>query len=712
MRSSGHDGRIGLVRAAAALGKAGRGNAPGHLLRAAWAPGVSVLIPERGTPDLLRRALEHLERALSGVSEPREIVVVVNGERAQSYAGLERNFPEVRWQYHARPLGFGGALAAGLRAVRLGGVYLHNSDMALDGDAIETLLPWRGPQVFAIASQIFFDDPDRRREETGWGDCRLQDERAVLFDRTPDPDGLVRGGLYAGGGSSLFDAALLRRFAATTRSYAPFYWEDADWGVQAWRNGLEVLFHPGSVARHRHRATVSRFYEPAEIDRIVERNRLLFELRNLPWSRAELQRLAFTGGRTVREIASWTALREIRQVRLSRRRAPCSAVDLERATRRYYLRPAGRDPRPLVLVVSPYCILPPRHGGARRTWRLCEALADRWRFMLLSDEEARYALSGPAQAGPFETVHLVGGRPDGRSDRVGRILSHSHAALQAELDRVIAVYQPDIVQVEHVELSGLRVPSGRPSVIVAHDVLLRSDGRDAADRLERANLASFAAIVACSREDAALLAPLRATVVPNGAVERRACPPSVGRRDLLFAGPFRYTPNFLGIRAFLSAVFPPLRRRFPDLGLTILGGDDCGSFAACDPLFDQPGVTVRAAVDDVWPWLEGCALTINPLEATRGSSVKAIESVAAGRVCVSTRDGARGWLDARLPGLVVVDCVADMLAPIAQLLEDEPGRLRLEQPREDTLRPFSWRNAALVQEKVYLDLLAHSEGRS
>lgn len=708
LRTPVHAGRIGLARAAAALGEAGSDKAQSPMLRAGWAPGVSVLIPERSTPDLLQRALDHLRTALAPISEPWEIIVVVNGEPAATYANLQKVFHEVRWQFHTRPLGFSGALAAGLRAVRFGGIYLHNSDMALDGGAIEVLLPWRAPQVFAIASQIFFDDPDKRREETGWGDCRLQDDRAVLFDRTPDLDRLVRGGLYAGGGSSLFDAALLRRFAAATRGYAPFYWEDADWGVQAWRHGLEVLFHPGSVAQHRHRATVSRFYEPTEIDRVVERNRLLFELRNFPLSRPGLQRIDFVDRATAREIATWTSLREIRRARETSRRAPCSAVDLERATRRYYRRPTGRDRRPLVLVVSPYCVLPPRHGGAWRTWRLCQALADRWRFILLSDEEVGYSLSEPGQAGPFESVHLVGGRPDGRSGRVGRIRSHSHAALQAELDRIIGVHQPDIVQVEHVELSGLRVPSGRPSVIVAHDVLLTPDELDAANRLERTNLRSFGAIVACSHEDAALLAPLPATVVPNGAVVNRACPPSVGRRNLLFAGPFRYAPNLRGIRAFLSDVFPQLRRRFPDLGLTILAGPGGCSLSASDPLLGQPGVAVHEAVDDVRPWLEACALTINPLESTRGSSVKVIESVAAGRVCVSTCDGARGWLDARLRGLVVVDGVTDMFAPIARMLEDEPCRLRLEQPCEETLRPLSWQSAALAQEKIYQGLLART----
>lgn len=706
LRTAVSSGRTALLRVAAALGDATRVRASRPVLRAAWASGVSVVIPERGTPLLLERALDHLRLALAGIAEPWEIVVVVNGEPEDRYANLRARFADVRWQFCRAPLGFVGALERGLSAVRFGGIYLHNSDMALEADALTVLLPWRAPQVFAIASQILFDDPDRRREETGWGDLRLPSGRAELFDRTPEADGLVRAGLYAGGGSSLYDAALLKRFAANTRSYAPFYWEDADWGLQAWRNGLEVLFHPGSVAWHRHRATISRYYAADEVERIVARNRLLFELRNFKQTLPALRDAQQADPTTTLELSRWSSLVEIgRARRAARRSAPFPDIDLERITRRYYGRPPALDGRPLVLVVSPYCILPPLHGGAWRTWRLCEALSDRWRFILLSDEESAHQLLCPKDIGPFESVHLVGPRPDGPTDRIGRIRSHSHDRLQAELNRIVAVHRPDLVQVEHIELSGLHRPTSIPSVIVAHDVLLSADSQSEADAFERQRLATFDAVIACSQEDVALLAPLPAWLVPNGAVVTNPCRPSRGNYNLLFAGPFRYAPNLQGIRTFLMSVFPELRRRFSAVSLTILAGMGGRAIAAADPIFDEPGVTVEDAVVDIRPWLETCALTINPLLGTRGSSIKVIESVAAGRVCVSSRDGARGWIAAGLSGLVLADDIAGMLEPITQMLVDEPSRLRLEKVCVASLSHFSWRKAALRQEGVYRTLL-------
>jgi GT2 family glycosyltransferase len=442
-------GRLRLLKMAVALGEVGRIGSPAPILQAAWRPGLSVVIPERGTPLLLQRALAHLRAALASIVEPSEVIVVVNGEPARTYADLRRGFPEVRWLFREQPLGFGGALEHGLAAARFGSIYLHNSDMALEEDALGKLLPWRAPHVFAIASQIFFDDPHKRREETGWGDLRLHSDHAELFDRTPEPDGLVRGGLYAGGGSSLFDAGLLKRFAAHTRSYSPFYWEDVDWGLQAWRNGLEVLFHPGSVAWHRHRATISRCYAPEEVERIVARNRLLFELRNFPVVQSVLQRAGQADDATARELAAPTALAEIRRVRGSRHRVPFPDIDLERTTRCYYGSPAASDGRPLVLVVSPSLDLPARLDDARRTRRICKDERERCRFILLSDDSAASYVTGQERIDPFESVHLVGEGPDGSTNRDGRRRVRERAA--AEFDRLVAVHRPDWVQVADAE---------------------------------------------------------------------------------------------------------------------------------------------------------------------------------------------------------------------------------------------------------------------
>lgn len=249
--------------------------------------GIGVLIPERGTPEHLAACLASLAEAARATTEAIAVRVVVNGCDPAPYADLAMHHPGVVWEFEPRALGYGGAIERGLQGIEQDWVYLLNSDMVLAPEALATLLPWRDDRTFAIASQIFFSDPDRRREETGWTDFRISAGMTEHFDRTPEGKS-VRGHLYAGGGASLFRTDLLRRYASATGMYAPFYFEDADWGVQAGRAGWAVKFCPASVVTHAHRATIGRFYEAAEIARIVRRNQLQFEARHGFGGRAKL----------------------------------------------------------------------------------------------------------------------------------------------------------------------------------------------------------------------------------------------------------------------------------------------------------------------------------------------------------------------------------------------------------------------------------------
>ena len=241
-------------------------------------PGISVVIPERDNPGELADCLESVERAAARIDEPVQTIVAVNGTPRAAYDALCHRF-HCRWLFDERPLGFGGAVRRGLRAARFDWVYLLNNDARLDPLALAALLPLRAPGVFAAGSQIFFKDLTRFREETNCTAFTLEDGLAAVHDLIPGPG--VSECFYAGGGASLFQRRVLVRLAAASGPYDPFYWEDVEWGWRARKMGYRVLFCAESVVHHRHRATIGKHYEPDEIETTVERNRLLFQLRNM-----------------------------------------------------------------------------------------------------------------------------------------------------------------------------------------------------------------------------------------------------------------------------------------------------------------------------------------------------------------------------------------------------------------------------------------------
>lgn len=247
-----------------------------------FAPGITVVIPERANPRVLAETLENAVSACRQLDEPWEIVVVVNGSPASRYRSIAERYREVIWLFSARPLWYSGAIRRGILASRYDWVYLLNSDMLLDSRALESVLPWRSPGVFGIASQVFFRDPQKRREETGWTRFRTTEGPIEILDEVAPDEETVRGTFYAGGGASLFRRYLLCELIRDCSAYLPFYWEDVEWGARAWRLGYQSLYCPASKAWHLHRTTNRLLYAEEEIDRILARNRVIFHFRNGP----------------------------------------------------------------------------------------------------------------------------------------------------------------------------------------------------------------------------------------------------------------------------------------------------------------------------------------------------------------------------------------------------------------------------------------------
>ncbi len=127
----------------------------------------SVVIPNWNGKDLLEKYLPSIVEALAGNSG-NEIVVVDNGSTDGSADFVRSHFPQVNLLALPANLGFGGGSNAGFRAAKNDIVVLLNSDMRVAPDFLAPLLEgFHDPEVFAVACQIFFSDPDKLREETG-----------------------------------------------------------------------------------------------------------------------------------------------------------------------------------------------------------------------------------------------------------------------------------------------------------------------------------------------------------------------------------------------------------------------------------------------------------------------------------------------------------------------------------------------------------------
>lgn len=652
----------------------------------------AVLIPERGRPDLLAGTLAALRLALAGVARVADrewaVHILVNGAPAEDYAALQDGWPNWHWHFHRRALGFHGAIQAGLTGIDSHWVYLLNSDMQLAPDALQQLLPWCSEGVFAIASQIEFADSSRRREETGFTvPVRNAVGELELHDVLP-ADECVRAHLYAGGGASMFRTAALKRYLLHSASYAPFYFEDADWAMQAWADGLRVLFCPASRAVHEHRGTIGRYHTADQIEAIVRRN-----LAHFRWRYGDLFGAPRgSSGRGDRLRAGARAL--VGEHRRARARvlAGLSAETLGDLLRQRYPNPQRLRPqRPRVLLVSPFAILPPAHGGARRIIELARASAGRIDWALLHDECDRDSGAPTDEDCWFREIHPVSGRPPhGSKDRWE---AHAHPRLRRALQRLLKYQRFDAICFEHVECLGLieTLAATTPAIWSLHDAgrLLPEADRD---RVQRAITKVDALVLGTASDLDYWQHPCQHLIdngvrLPQGPTQRS---PDDG--PLLLVAPLRYLPNLIGLRAFLAEVWQPLRRRYPQLRLRILAGPDAMDHWGSEAV--PIGVTLLDRYVDPSASYTQSILALNPQTGIEGSALKVAEALAHGRIMLSTIEGARGYELLNCPALLRVTDVAAMLPEIVRLLDDPASRHAAEESARAAIAPWCWQSRA------------------
>lgn len=82
------------------------------------------------------------------------------------------------------------------------------------------------------------------------------------------------------GGSSIVRRDIFLKLGGFDTIYKPFYFEDLDLGLRAWRSGYKLLFEPNSIVEHQHEQTISKFPKQFVIY-VKERNHLISVLRNI-----------------------------------------------------------------------------------------------------------------------------------------------------------------------------------------------------------------------------------------------------------------------------------------------------------------------------------------------------------------------------------------------------------------------------------------------
>ncbi len=245
-------------------------------------PEASIVIPNYNGAELLPECLGSVLAAADACPVPCEVVVVDDGSSDDSVALLESRFATVRLVRHSRNRGFSEAVRTGIEAARAERVILLNSDVKPEVDFAAPLLRWfEHADVFSVSPLIYAEGSDVPHKLTlNRPRLRGGELRRGRWTLEEIRDRVASGGtvetLFVSGGSMALRRSMFLELDGFLDLYKPFYGEDQDLGVRAWRRGWRSVVEPDSSIVHKKSGTIRKVFALRYVKLIQQRNQFLF----------------------------------------------------------------------------------------------------------------------------------------------------------------------------------------------------------------------------------------------------------------------------------------------------------------------------------------------------------------------------------------------------------------------------------------------------
>ncbi len=258
------------------------------------ATSITVVLPNYNGRSLLKSFLPFTFEALSQSSLSYEVILVDDASQDDSVEWIQANYPTIKILRNEVNRGFSFSCNRGIQESCMDLVLLLNSDIQLNTDYLCHLITYFNREdTFGVMGKII--NSATSQLEIGAKIPRkrgllLKSDQNYLFEDSHPADLLPT--FFLSGANALIDRKKLEILGGFDEVFTPFYSEDLDLSVRAWRMGWKCYFEPKAQCFHVGSASIKNSAAKSKIKRIYFRNRMIFhaihlEENQLKWWKAQ-----------------------------------------------------------------------------------------------------------------------------------------------------------------------------------------------------------------------------------------------------------------------------------------------------------------------------------------------------------------------------------------------------------------------------------------
>ncbi len=233
-----------------------------------------MVIPSFNGKELLEQYLPSLLETLRNSRQvPQyETIVVDDASTDGTDVFLTENYPEVIYLKNTENMGFSKTSNRGLHQAKHELVLFLNNDMVLNDDFFEKTIPYFDQEdTFGVFSEIRDSLGEKKLEGQKAPKCK---KHRIHYEDNRETKGPFT--FYLCGGNALVSRKKMLELQGFNEIFSPFYFEDFDVSLRAWRKGWKCYYTEETFCKHCHSQTINSNFSKEYVQGIFLRNRFIF----------------------------------------------------------------------------------------------------------------------------------------------------------------------------------------------------------------------------------------------------------------------------------------------------------------------------------------------------------------------------------------------------------------------------------------------------
>ena len=242
---------------------------------------ISVVIPNYNGKQLLERYLPSVVAALEFQNIDFEIIVIDDASKDDSVLFLIDKYARVQLIKNDTNLGFSRTINKGIFAAKKELILLLNSDVKLEQDYFTQQFKYfKNQDTFGVMGRIMNFDGQKIEDAARVLINKGFKFKANKFYYSENKNDLIYTA-YLSGANALVDRIKIQEIGGFDEIFSPFYFEDFDLGLRAWKMGWVCYYEHQSVCYHKVSATTNTMKKSNLVKIIYHRNSYMLQAIHL-----------------------------------------------------------------------------------------------------------------------------------------------------------------------------------------------------------------------------------------------------------------------------------------------------------------------------------------------------------------------------------------------------------------------------------------------